>query len=517
MTRLAAQFVIFVLFSSGATYLWAQTPDTTAQNPNGAPPAAQNSSGAPPAATGLDTSTQMSENPPVSGLDQPRFEPGFGARSYLAPSVEVDQAIDSNAAGDFSSTNLTASTRALGSVDLQKLWKLHPLDLGYIGGVDWYSGANGHVYQVHALDATQRFLWRTGQLALRDTFSYLPEGAFGFGSFGGAGGVFGDTGGIPGSVTEPGIFTNGQFGSIGTQPRINNMGIADITQYLSPRSAVVLTGGYGVTDFLDNPQTPSCSANPGCYFNSQMAIGQVAYNHQISRRDQIALVYAYEEIHFRTSLSGSINVNLLQLVYGHRISGKLDFLIAGGPELVRRAESQEELLGQIPLGLPCTTTGGALLPCVTTQSKFITGSARLALRYHVSARTDLELDYLRYINPGSGFYGGAQTDAVHFAADHRLARRWTVMCDSGYARNSRLLTETAGIAAGTSSFDYWYVGGAVHRVLGRNFGAFASYQFNEFGFANSGCTTTAGNCGRNLGRNIFLLGVHWTPHPIRLD
>ena len=126
--------------------------------------------------------------------------------------------------------------------------------------MDWRTGAQGGVYQLHSLAATQRFLWRTGQFAVRDSFSYLPEGAFGFGSFGGvgaigAGGLGG--GGIAGS-SGAGIFTSSTYGTIGTE--VTNMAIADVTQYLSPRSAVILTGGYGLTHFLNTPN--SCSVPP---------------------------------------------------------------------------------------------------------------------------------------------------------------------------------------------------------------------------------------------------------------
>src|ERR1700719_3055019 len=110
----------------------------------------QNSSGAAPAATGVDTTTQMSENPPLSGLDKPTFEPGYGTRSYLAPKAELSEALDSNGAGNFSSnTNITETTRALGSLDLQKLWRMHPFDLDYIGGVDWCTRAYWRVHQFH--------------------------------------------------------------------------------------------------------------------------------------------------------------------------------------------------------------------------------------------------------------------------------------------------------------------------------------------------------------------------------
>src|SRR2546423_6351484 len=95
----------------------------------------QNSSGAVPAATTTDTTTQMSENPPLSGLDEPTFEPGFGTRSYLAPKVQLSEAVNSNGLGNFLSNGSTSeTTRALGSLDLQKLWKMHPFDLSYIGG-----------------------------------------------------------------------------------------------------------------------------------------------------------------------------------------------------------------------------------------------------------------------------------------------------------------------------------------------------------------------------------------------
>src|SRR5438270_8909108 len=221
MKRAATQPVLtLLLLALCVPKTWAQTSSD------------QSAAGAPPAATGLDTTTQMSENPPLSGLDQPSFEPGFGTRSYLAPKLELSEAVDSNGLGNFSTATVTESTRALGSLELQKLWKLHPLDVDYIGGVDWYSGANGRVYQVHSLAATQRFLWRTGQFAVRDSFSYLPEGAFGFGSFGGAG-AFG-AGGLGGQGlggVSGGIFSNSSYGAIG--PEVSNMAVADATQYLS--------------------------------------------------------------------------------------------------------------------------------------------------------------------------------------------------------------------------------------------------------------------------------------------
>lgn len=484
-------------------------PKTWAQAPSD-----QNAGGAPPAATGLDTTTQMSENPPLSGLDQPTFEPGFGTRSYLAPNVEVSEGLDSNGLGNFSKANITESTRALGSLELQKLWKLHPLDVDYIGGVDWYNRANGGLYQVHSLAATQRFLWRTGQLAVRDSFSYLPEGSFGFGSFGGAG-AFG-AGGLGGQGlggVSGGIFSNSSYGVIGNQ--VSNIAIVDATQYLSPRSSVVVTGGYALTDFLSTPKSSFCPVNTNCYFNSQETIGQLAYNHQISRHDQIALVYAYEQLHFPGTSAGSLNVNLWQIEYGHRISGKLDLQFGGGPEWVHLSQPQEALLN-IPTGLPCLNTGGPL-SCVDVKNAFLTGSAQVSVRYRTSERTSWSLSYLRYVSSGSGFFGGAKTDTARLSVSHALGRHWNVLLDSGYAHNSALLSLTSTAAGGATSYNNWYFGGAAHRKLGRHFAVFGSYQYNAFAFSSGSCSITGTNCGASYGRNILLIGLNWTPQPIRLD
>lgn len=503
MNRTLTQSALALLLLAGCVpNTWAQT----SNNPN--------TSGAPPAATGLDSTTQMSENPPLSGLDQPSFEPGFGTRSYLAPKLELTESLDSNDLGNFSKSNFTGSTRALGSLELQKLWKLHPLNVDYVGGVDWYNGANGGVYQVHSLAATQRFLWRTGQLALRDSFSYLPEGSFGFGSFGGAG-AFG-AGGLGGQGlggVSGGIFSNSSYGAIGTQ--VSNLAVADATQYLSPRSSVVITGGYAFTNFLSTPKTSFCPVSTNCYFNSQETIGQLAYNHQISRHDQIAFIYAYEQLHFPGASAGSLNVNLWQIEYGHRISGKLDFLVGGGPEWVHRTQPEEELLN-IPTGLPCMNTGG-LLTCVNTKSAFLTGSAQVSVRYRTSARTSWSLGYLRYVSSGSGFFGGAKTDTARLSVSHAIGRHWNVLLDTGYAHNAALLGATSTAAGAATSYNDWYFGGAAHRKLGRHFSVLGSYQYNAFAFSSSNCGGTGSNCGASYGRNILLIGLNWIPQPIRLD
>src|SRR5713226_9667044 len=112
--QIACTVFVMGLMLVGSTGAWAQE---------------TGSNGAPPAATGPDAATPTIENPPLSGLDEPSFEPGFGARSYLAPSFQLSEGVDTNPSGSLGSKSvLKEVTRGTGSFTLQKLWKIHPLD-----------------------------------------------------------------------------------------------------------------------------------------------------------------------------------------------------------------------------------------------------------------------------------------------------------------------------------------------------------------------------------------------------
>jgi len=95
--------------------------------------------------------------------------------------------------------------------------------------------------------------WRTGRLTLRDSFSYLPEGSFSVGAFGGIPGSESPLaeahpalrGGLPGSH----FFGNGQFGAVGLTPRLTNSAFADVVQSLTPRSAFTVAGGFSNAHF----------------------------------------------------------------------------------------------------------------------------------------------------------------------------------------------------------------------------------------------------------------------------
>ena len=464
------------------------------------------SSGAAPAAT-APAEQNNAENPPLSGLDQPVAEPAFGGRSYLVPGFQLSETADSNAAAVNAGSNSHTSetTRALFSADLQKIWRKYQFGLDYIAGGDFYAGplfspGQQRVTQEHSLAAVQRILWRTGQFAIRDSFDYLPEGSFGFNSYGGAG-AFGSSlgNGVSGVGAGAGLGSGlgsgnvGQvsYGSVAYQPRVDNGTVIDIVQGLSPRSTVTLSGGYNFSHYLN------LSQQPFNVINSQQVDGQVGFNHLLNRKDQIGVDYAFQEIHFPHAGSGSINAHIWHLLYGHRVTGKLNLTLAGGPQIVTLHNG------------PTSKTPG-------TSTSFA-ANAQAMFTYTVSTRTHLQLTYQRYVTPGSGFYAGANTNAARVSVGHLFGRHWTTNTDVGYSHNSNLQTSNSGtVGVSSRSYQFWYAGSSLQRQLGQQFNVFVSYQFNDLGLGQCGATNTS-LCGVTAKRHTGQIGINWHPRPIRLD
>ena len=470
---------IFLVLGLGIS--WAQ--EGTGQAPtNNAPPPADN---APAPAFGQDNPPpQADDNPPLSSLDSPSLEPHAAARSFLLPSAHVSQSVDSNLSGTNGNSAVHGVTRALGSIMMQRMWRHYETALDYSGGTAVYSGFNKRFNQIHSLMGEQRILWRTGQLALRDSFSYLPEGTFGYGSFGGAGAYQSGLGGMGGGISGGsvgGIFGPGQFASLGQVPRITNSTIVDITEALTPRSSVTMAGGYGLVHFTGN--------NPAGFINSRQLSAQAGYNYQLNRKDQVALMYGFQDFHYPQVAGGSFLTHVVHVLYGHQISGRMNLLLGVGPQLT--------MIDNPQLG----------------SARRLSVSGRASLRYRFP-RASVGLSYDRFNTNGSGFFLGATSDVARFDVSRPLGRLWTVNGDVGYSHNSHILPTVTGVTA--QSFQYLYVGGAAHRQLGRYFGMYFSYQFNDIAFDQSFCTTP-GSCGSSSQRHVASIGLDWHPRPIRLD
>ncbi len=489
-------FVALALATVAAQDSGQQPPDSGTPSP-GAPAPAFGQTGATP--------QQNVDNPPISGLDLPNLDPNASSRSFFIPGVHASQALDTNIGSQVGAGAVQGVTRALGSLALQKLWSRYDVGLQYVGGGAYYGGQHIGWTQFHSLDGDQRYLWRTGQFALRDSFSYLPEGAFGYGAYGGSGalGGVGGLGGGGGGITGVGLGGGsgalfggaGALGSLGQAPRINNVSIADITQSISPRSSLTLGGSFGLVHFNSGTNTTIVNGTTVTFFNSQQVGGQAGYNYQINRSDQVGLLYAYQSFHFPTSISGDFRTHVFHILYGHRISGRMDLVLGGGPQLT-------------DVNRPATSTS------LASSNSTLSASGQAMFRYRFTL-TNLTASYNRYNSSGSGFYGGAKTNLFRLTASRPFGRNWSGTADVGYTTNSRILPASTGGVAG-QSFSYLYFGGSLHRQFGREFSGFVSYIFNNLGFDSSFCGN-APSCNRTSRRQVALLGIDWTPHPIRLD
>jgi hypothetical protein len=510
---------MLALVVSGA---WAQ--DTPAPASGNVP----NSSSQPVAPFGQDSSQgpdvllpPIVDNPPISGLDQPGLEPHAAPLSYLKIGATVAESADSNAENTVGGGTVHSLSRALGSATLQRLWRNYDLAVDYVGGVGYYSLQGQGFKALQQLDLDQKITWKRGQLSLRDNFSYLPEGNFG--------GAYGSLG--PQAIASVGNNAFGSFwggtgiGSLGLAPRILNVSLVDVTEDLTPKSAVTAAGGYAFTHFYGNDATTGTA-----FIGSSEVSAQVGYNRILTPHTQVALVYGYQGFDF--SVFGSaFHSHIVEAMYGHRISGRLDFLIGAGPQ-VTLIDEQSEVCSDPTLSvLTCGFQGGQLLPTTIKDTK-LGVSGRALLRYKLP-KTSLALTYERFLTSGSGLFAGTQSDIATLSAERPLSRVWGAVADIGYAHNSRVqpltaqqvqeclsLTTTSQAACPANdarSYNYGFIGGALHRSLGRNFDFFVSYQFNELAFNSSFCLTGTNPCSRIGHRHIATFGLDWTPRPIRID
>jgi hypothetical protein len=366
------------------------------------------------------------------------------------------------------------------------------------------------------LGLDQKINWKRGQLGIRDAFSYQPEGTFGsaYGSIGSSGAGLSGLGGLLGGTA---------LGALGQVPRIMNLSVVDFVENLSPKSSVTAAGAYGVVHFLGNDPELGNS-----FIGSSQTTGEIGYNRVLGPHDQAAIVYAYEGFQFSTGVN--FHSHVIQLMWGHRISGRMDFLVSAGPQFTQI----NNVLTPVTLTTQNFNNPACQFSLTTFQlecptNDFRVGAAgRATLRYRFP-KVSLDLSYLHYLTSGSGFFPGAESDIARLSVNRPLGRIWNVYTDFGYSRNSRELPVTCAAGSSASScsgvsadvYQYGFAGVGVQRMFGRTFHAYASYQFNYLAFDESYCqsatTTSTGACNRVSQRHVGTIGLDWTPRPIRID
>jgi len=498
------------LFAASAA--WAQGDENQPPAPSPVPAFGQEN----PAPT-------VSENPPISAIDQPGLEPHAAPESFLVPGLHFSESVDSNVANTLGGSAVSSVSRGLGSLTLQKLWKSYDVAMDYVGGVAYYAHTGVGLEQLQQFDMDNRINWKRGQLAVRDSFTYLPEGTFGFGAYGGSGAYNSGLGSLGAGLVGAGAFggQNNAFAlgsgvSVGQVPRLTNLGLADVVENLTPKSSVTLAAGYGLVHFYGELNSVAGTDENISFIGSREESGQVAYDRILNPRDQVALSYGYQGFDFGI-VDTAFHSSVIQAMYGHRISGRMDFMIGAGPQFIHIDENP--LVCTDPFATSaatCITDGGSFVRIAQTANH-IGLAGRISLRYKFP-KTSLALTFQRYDTNGSGVFAGSESNIAHLDIQRPLNRVWDIFSDLGYSKNTRL--QLAGSAVNANTFTYGYGGVGLHRQFGRSLRGFVSYQFNELGF-DTACpllvTSTPALCSNRSQRQVGSIGVDWTPRPIRLD
>ncbi|HXJ89386.1 MAG TPA: hypothetical protein VMS18_21395 [Candidatus Binatia bacterium] len=464
-------------------------------------------------------SVPINENPPLSGLDLPSLQEHAAPLSYLQPGATFSESASTNIGNELGGSDFGSITRGLGTLELRRLWSHYDLALDYMGGVAYYNRHDLGWHQLQSLGIGQKIEWKRGQLSLRDNFSYLPEGNFGapYGSLGSVG--------IAGIGSVPGSFWGGSaLGAVGLASRILNVSLAELSESLSPKSTVTATAGYAFTHFFEE------DLNGSSFIGSSQLSAQAGYNRILSTHTQIAAAYAYQDFNF--SIDGTaFHSHVVQGMYGHRISGRMDLLLGAGPQITLiDAPSQVCTNPGISNPIDCLAAGDQIVTQVTRDTRLgLAAQARLRYRFQKSS---VDLRYERFITSGGGLFAGAQTDIVRFGFDRPLSRVWSLVADLGFSHNDRLrpltpeqITACLGGPQGSHNacpandatrYVTGFAGAAIHRYFNRQLHGFLGYQFSELSFDHSYCL--AGEpCDRTSNRHVITFGLDWTPRPIRID
>jgi hypothetical protein len=432
------------------------------------------SSGTPPApALGGNAPILNPENPPLSGLDEPSLELRALNRSFISTALQVGESGDSNANNAVGGSQGQAVSHVLGAADLQKFWPRSDLFLEYLGGVV-IGDDRSFLRQLHALGLEGVSRWRTGQITVRDGFSYLPDGSFSASSAGGLPGFGIATGRL--GLGLPGVF-HLEEGSVGTIPRLSNLASLDVVQAITPRSAFTVIGAYANDHFYGNDQL----------INGDDTTFEGGWSHLVSRHDQMAIVYAFQLFRFPLSVGGEIYNNIVNVRYSHVISGRMSFIGEVGPQYT-----------DLKYG---------------NSTKQWSPTGRAVLRYRMP-RWFLTASYEKFLSQGSGLFAGADAQIAEFTARRPLGRTYELLVETGYSREKRLQPSDFG-AATASVFNQGFGGAVLRKHIGRNWDALAAYRFSIISFDNP--VSIDGSTGKTNHRQIGTIALEWHPKAVRIE
>jgi hypothetical protein len=396
------------------------------------------------------------------------------------PGISVSQA-GQFVPGTTGKTVTTGVTIASGSLNFSRTWGGNQFTTFYNGGETFnenygaastfYGSVSPH-YQFHDLVVAQQADWGRWHILLQDNFTASPGAAFsgqGIGGPGLAGEFSSMLGSSLNSISQ--AFMPSENINTGQAMRYRNSVLGQSEYSISRRSAFTLAASYGLLHF----------AVPG-FQNSEMMDVQAGYDYLLDPANSIAILGSYGKINYLGTGKSTIDY-VGALAYGRKITGRLAFQMAVGPQEIRMF---------VPGG-----TGNFNLLFVSVNS---------ALTYQ-RRRSSLSINFVRGLNSGSGVFVGATSDAASANAHYQFSRNWTGSINGGYSLNNSLAP--AGVAG--TQFDNWFAGANIGRSLGKH----AAINLNYGALRqNNPVICTVAVCGGTGLQQTVGVSVNWHLLPV---
>jgi hypothetical protein len=353
-----------------------------------------------------------------------------------------------------------------GSLDLARNWRRYHMAVAYSGAETVYHPSYLGIRHLpyHHFGLSQDIFLSRWILRLHDDLQYSWSTGFG--------GIL--TGGLP-QVGQNSVLGNIQPSLVASQTiqtglvrQLTNTAVGEADYSFSRRTTLTFLGSFNLVQFFQSG-----------YIGSHDAHGRIGYNYALSAKNNIGLSYDHDRMSF-VGTSSLVQTDLLQVAFGRKLTGRLAFQVAAGPEILRLHD----------LG--------------SSSSQQLSWSAFSAMNYSLS-HNHYSLLYSHAATGGSGVFLGSNTDTITAGVTHDFARFWSVSVNGGYAVNRNL----APVATFASRFDNRFGGAVVNRELGRQVRLALSYEFQQQSGGAGSCPVPS--CGLASSFNQLAVNLQWHP------
>lgn len=402
-------------------------------------------------------------------------------RNIFDPAITVSQ-LGQTVPGVSGQTVLTGVSVVGASLNFDRTWSEYHFSTIYNGGETFnqgYGSATGFFgqvsphYQFHDLVVSEEADWARWHVLFRDNFMASPGAAFSGQGMGGPGlsDQFSSLSGASLNNLASG-FVPGETINTGLAMRYMNAILGQAEYSFSRRSAFTFSGSYGLLHFTV----------PG-YISSSLFNVQAGYDYLLDPFNSVALLAGYGKIDYTGTGSSSTDY-VGSLAYGRKITGRLAFQVAAGPQEIRSAP-----------------------PGGVGNSNLLTVSVNSALTYQ-RRRSGVSFSYVHGLNEGSGVLLGATSNTISGMAHYQFTRFWTGSVTGGYALNNSIV----GAGAASTQFDSWFIGANLGRRVGPHL--LINFNYGATRQNNPAICPVIGGCGGTGLQQTFGMTVNWHLRPV---